>query len=577
MTLWGVTLITKKLNSGSFQFLDLFLWACTSVLALSVRPLWEPDEARYAEIAREMVSTGDWLVPHLNGVLYFEKPPLQYWLSAIPIEIFGPTDWAPRVPLVIAIGLCVWASRKITRLLNPSSLGWPTLALLTSLMGFTMSQILTLDALFTSFLMMALALFLESETSENIQPRLKIMGVWLFLGLAFLTKGPAALVLFMGMLVAYGLIYFGGLDSLRLVNKLIRWDGILLFIIVVFPWFWKINQLHPGHSYFFFIYENFIRYTTNEHARQGSDIWILDKSYFIFFLIAGLLPWTRFTLVGLWEMRSILLNREFKSHNDSNHIRRLLFIFSFWILAFFSLSGSKLAPYIYPVLLPLLILVTTHESSDSVPQKQTFIGSELIILGLLLLIYLCLKLSHVPSFYLVFTLLLTFVFVGSFLWIARRPSTNTLAVILLLPMMSLLFSLHLLSNYIAPQSVKQWVVSSPKETEWLSLGTYFQGITYYSQKPCRVIAGTGELRFGKNKLPTNKAALQFYEDLDQLQKALEDTQRSNPGVPIRMIAKAKIWRLVPQELRERWMIIDESRGINLLLAPLDSTNPALPR
>lgn len=577
MTRWGVTLITRKLNVVRFRYLDIFIWACTSLLALSIRPLWEPDEARYAEIAREMVSTGDWIVPHLNGVLYFEKPPLQYWLSAIPIQIFGPTDWAPRVPLVIAIGLCVWASRKITRLLNPSSLGWPMLALLTSLMGFTMSQILTLDGLFTSFLMMALALFLESEISENIQPRLKIMGVWLFLGLAFLTKGPAALVLFMGMLVVYGLIYLGGLDSLRLVNKLIRWDGILLFIIVVFPWFWKINQLHPGHSYFFFIYENIIRYSTNEHARQGSDIWILDKSYFILFLLAGLIPWTRFTLVGLWEMRSILLNREFKSHNDSNHIRRLLFIFSFWILAFFSFSGSKLAPYIYPVLLPLLILVTTHESSDSVPQKQTFIGTELIILGLLLLIYLCLKLSHVPSFYLVFTLLLTFVFVGSFLWIARRPSTNTLAVMLLLPMVSLLFSLHLLSNYIAPQSVKQWVVSSPKETEWLSLGTYFQGITYYSQKPCRVIAGTGELRFGKNKLPINKAALQFYEDLDQLQKALEDTQRSNPGVPIRMIAKAKIWRLVPQELRERWMIIDESRGINLLLAPLDSTNPVLPR
>lgn len=96
------------------------------------------------------------------------------------------------------------------------------------------------------------------------------------------------------------------------------------FIAIVFPWFWKINQVYPGHSYFFFIYENFIRYTTHEHARQGSDIWIIDKSYFLLFLLAGLIPWTRFTLVGLWEMKSTLMSRKPLSANDPDHLRRLL-------------------------------------------------------------------------------------------------------------------------------------------------------------------------------------------------------------------------------------------------------------
>ncbi|MFM8429639.1 MAG: ArnT family glycosyltransferase, partial [Holophagaceae bacterium] len=210
MPRWDVTLITKKLKSSSSRFLDILLWVCTSILALSLRPLWEPDEARYAEIAREMVATGDWLTPHLNGVLYFEKPPLQYWISALSIQCFGANDWAPIAPLVIAVGLCIWASRKITRLINPSSIGWPSLALLSSLMGFTMSQILTLDALFTSFLMMSLAFFLQSEVAGEARPRLSIMAVWTFLGLAFLTKGPVALVLFVGSLFIYGLIYQGG-------------------------------------------------------------------------------------------------------------------------------------------------------------------------------------------------------------------------------------------------------------------------------------------------------------------------------------------------------------------------------
>ena len=575
MTPWGVTLITKKLNSGSFQFLDLFLWACTSVLALSVRPLWEPDEARYAEIAREMVSTGDWLAPHLNGVLYFEKPPLQYWISALSIECFGPNDWAPRIPLVIAIGLCIWSSRKITQLINPSSGSWPSLALLSSLMGFTMSQILTLDALFTSFLMMSLAFFLESEAGGKAGSRLPLMAVWAFLGLAFLTKGPVALVLFAGLLFCHGLIYIGGLSSLQFVRKVVKWEGVLLFIAIVFPWFWKINQVYPGHSYFFFIYENFIRYTTHEHARQGSNIWIIDKSYFLLFLLAGLIPWTRFTLVGLWEMKPTLMSRKPLSADDPDHLRRILFVFSLWVLVFFSLSGSKLPPYIYPVLLPLLLLVTTHESSESAPLKQTYIGSELILIGIVLLGYLSLKFSDAPSFYLAFSLLLVFVVAGLFLRFAYRPPTKILATALFLPMVGLLLSFHVLSDYIAPQSVKKWVVQSPLDTEWLSFGTYFQGITYYSQKPCRVIAGTGELRFGKDHLSPEKAALQFYEKPSQIEQALADTQRLAPGAPIRMIAKTKIWKLVPKTLQDQWIIIDRNQDINLLLAPRNLSGAAL--
>lgn len=575
MTPWGVTLITKKLNSGSFKFLDLFLWVCTSVLALSIRPLWEPDEARYAEIAREMVSTGDWLAPHLNGVLYFEKPPLQYWISALSIECFGPNDWAPRIPVVIAIGLCIWSSRKITQLINPSSGSWPSLALLSSLMGFTMSQILTLDALFTAFLMMSLAFFLESESGGKAGSRLPLMAVWAFLGLAFLTKGPVALVLFAGLIFCYGLIYIGGLSSLQFVRKVIKWEGVLLFIAIVFPWFWKINQVYPGHSYFFFIYENFIRYTTHEHARQGSDIWIIDKSYFLLFLLAGLIPWTRFTLVGLWEMKSTLMSRKPLSANDPDHLRRLLFVFSLWVLVFFSLSGSKLPPYIYPVLLPLLLLVTTHESSESAPLKQTYIGSELILIGIVLMGYLSLKLSDAPSFYLAFLLLLIFVVAGLFLRFAYRPPTKILATVLFLPMVGLLLSFHVLSDYIAPQSVKKWVVQSPLDTEWLSFGTYFQGITYYSQKPCRVIAGTGELRFGKDRLSPEKAALQFYEKPSQIEQALADTQRLAPGAPIRMIAKVKIWKLMPQILQDQWIIIDQNQDINLLLAPRNLSGATL--
>ena len=570
---WGGILITKKLSPSSFWALDFYLWLCTSILALAIRPLWEPDEARYAEIAREMVASGDWLTPRLNGVLYFEKPPLQYWISGLSIQFFGPNDWAPKLPLVIAIGLCIWSSRKITQLINPSSTGWPTLALFSSLMGFTMSQILTLDALFTSFLMMAIAFFLESEVETKPRSKISLIAVWIFLAFGFLTKGPVALVLFGGFLFTTGLIYLGIVRSFQMLRRALQWEGMLLFIALTIPWFWKINQMHPGHSYFFFIYENFIRYTTHEHARQGSNIWILDKVYFLLFLFIGLIPWTRFTLSGLWEMKSILFTRKPVLTDQRDHLRRLLFIFAIWVLVFFSMSGSKLPTYIYPMLLPLLLLVTTHESDDSVPTKQRYLGFELILIGSLLIGYLVLKFSHVPVFSLVFILLSSFLIVGVFLRSGYRPTSKVVAVVLMLPMVGLLLSIHVLSDYIAPQSVKKWVIQSPPNTQWISFGTYFQGITYYSQKPCRVVAGTGELRFGKSQLPEDKAALQFYENPTQISQALIDTQRFYPEAPIRMIAKSKIWKLLPQSFQDHWVIIDQSQDLNLLLKPNDLSKP----
>jgi hypothetical protein len=237
------------------------------------------------------------------------------------------------------------------------------------------------------------------------------------------------------------------------------------------------------------------------------------------------------------------------------------------------MSGSKLPTYIYPMLLPLLLLVTTHESDDSVPTKQRYLGFELILIGSLLIGYLVLKFSHVPVFSLVFILLSSFLIVGVFLRSGYRPTSKVVAVVLMLPMVGLLLSIHVLSDYIAPQSVKKWVIQSPPNTQWISFGTYFQGITYYSQKPCRVVAGTGELRFGKSQLPEDKAALQFYENPTQISQALIDTQRFYPEAPIRMIAKSKIWKLLPQSFQDHWVIIDQSQDLNLLLKPNDLSKP----
>ena len=137
----------------------LALWFFLGLLPLLVRPLWEPDEGRYAEIPREMLATGDWLTPRLNGVLYFEKPPLQYWLSAISMKLFGLNGAAARLPLALASGLMIWAAWRLAKRLGARDPLWAPFMAATGLLAFLVGQLLTLDALFSAFLVAALAAF----------------------------------------------------------------------------------------------------------------------------------------------------------------------------------------------------------------------------------------------------------------------------------------------------------------------------------------------------------------------------------------------------------------------------------
>ena len=166
----------------------LLLWFFLGFLPLLVRPLWEPDEGRYAEIPREMLAAGDWLTPHLNGVLYFEKPPLQYWLSALGMKLFGVNGAAARLPLALASGLMIWAAWRLAKRLGAREPLWAPFMAATGLLAFLVGQILTLDALFSAFLVAAIAAFVEAVARRREGE--SSMGWTLF---AFCTLAPSSL------------------------------------------------------------------------------------------------------------------------------------------------------------------------------------------------------------------------------------------------------------------------------------------------------------------------------------------------------------------------------------------------
>src|ERR1700690_1441038 len=139
------------------------LWFAT----LSLRPLFNPDEGRYAEIAREMLTGGDWVIPHLNGLAYIEKPPLQYWATALSLRIFGQSEFAARfytACCAFATLLTVWV---LARRLWNSSAAWRAAVMLSSMLLFlVMGQLLTLDMGLTLYLTVALAGFLLAQTGR---------------------------------------------------------------------------------------------------------------------------------------------------------------------------------------------------------------------------------------------------------------------------------------------------------------------------------------------------------------------------------------------------------------------------
>ena len=324
----------------------LALWFFLGLLPLLVRPLWEPDEGRYAEIPREMLATGDWLTPRLNGVLYFEKPPLQYWLSALSMKVFGLNGAAARLPMALASGLMIWAAWRLAKRLGARDARWAPFMAATGLLAFLVGQLLTLDALFSAFLVAALAALVEAvaQRREGKGGLGWTLAAFTLMAGAMLTKGLAQVILVGGILVFS--LPFGWRDAgLRRAILRTAFDplGWLLYLVLVSPWFWFVDRANPGHAHFFFIHEHFTRFLTHEHARQGSNNWLLDKLYFIGILAVGLLPWLSISMVGLKRAWTFLKGRGPQAQDPlARWIVGATFMGFVWPLFFFSLSGCTM-------------------------------------------------------------------------------------------------------------------------------------------------------------------------------------------------------------------------------------------
>lgn len=546
----------------------LLLWAILGLLPLFMRPLWEPDEGRYAEIPREMLASGDWLTPTLNGVLYFEKPPLQYWLSAASMKLFGLNAVAARLPLALASLILFWCAWRLARRLGARGPIWAVVMTATTLLAFVCGQLLTLDALFAAFLVLGLTAALEAVAAgfrDDTSLGWTLL-TYIALSAAVLTKGPVALVLVIGIL-GLSLPFAWSDPKLRKAVLMMGFHplGWLLFFALTAPWFYFVNKANPGHAQFFFIHEHLTRFLTHEHARQGSDNAFLDKFYFPAVLLVGMLPWLSHSLVGLKRGLAFVRRTAGPQGAESTlnrwTVATMLMAFA-WPLFFFTLSGSKLAPYILPVVVPMLAMGCTFEEKGEEFRSLKRIAIELFVLGAIFLIggFVFAKEFHGDQGW-VMGLGAVIGLVG--LW-AMNPKHLT-APRWMASLGGCMLMLVFVSNLVASagKDVAPLVHRAPSNSQWISFGVYFQGLPFHSRQRCVVVAGTGELGFGKGRLPKAEQDRWFVEDPLKLGATAQRMRSEDPAKPVMLLAHRYDWGRLPEADRANWQELGRNPGMVL--------------
>lgn len=339
-------------------FFPFFLVLFSFFFFLGGYGLLDNNEGLYAQIAREMLLSGDYLLPRLNGVLYIEKPPLLYWLTALCFKVFGVTEFAARfIPAASGLGALLFVAHFLKKQGLPRAALMSFFLLGTSLGYIAFSRTLIFDVLFTACLTSSLLFlfwFLEKRTLQ------KALLFYLFLALAVMAKGLVALVL-TGLI---WVVYF----SLRRFQKrqsephLSFWSplhpaGLFLFVVIITPWHLMASLKEPSFAWFYFINEHLYRFLG---IREPHDYYGGPFYYYTYRLVIYFMPWV--FLVPFMIPKWLKKSASKKSQNtplllSSSPLSAFLGSWFLAIFLFFSLSKAKANYYLVTVMPPLGMLI----------------------------------------------------------------------------------------------------------------------------------------------------------------------------------------------------------------------------
>jgi len=327
------------------------------------RPLANPDEGRYSEISREMALSGDWVTPRLNGIKYFEKPPLQYWASALSFKLFGVNDYTAR----LYVALAGFATIALVGFIGRRLWGWDMalasmIALACSPYFMALGGIVTLDMGLTLWTTATLFCYLGAEHARE-RPRTQLrwmLFAWAAMAMAVLSKGLVGIV-FAGaamLIVVFLRRERAALARLRLI------PGLIVFFAIAAPWFVAVSMANDEFAQFFFFHEHFARFLTTTHRRVEPG-W-----YFLPIVALGFLPW-------MFALPAAVIHAWREERAAPFQPLRITLLWCAFVVLFFSASGSKLPAYVLPVFPPLALVLGRYLMLA--PEKRLALWSGLVI------------------------------------------------------------------------------------------------------------------------------------------------------------------------------------------------------
>lgn len=477
------------------------------------QPLLEIDDARYAEVPREMLVSGDWISPTMAGMDYVEKPPLWYWSVLSSYKLLGVGERAARLPLALysaaAVGATAWLG---SWLFAPAAGALAGVLLSASGLFFFLSHYASPDLPLATFLLFSTAFILRALL-RPADGSWAGPAAWLAAGLAFMSKGLVGLLfpaLWTAALVALNPRLLGP------AKAFLRPAGPILFLLVTAPWFVVMESRHQGFLSFFFGEQHFQRYLTPKYNRE-SPIW-----FYLAVLPAGLLPWAPAALGGLWRAARGLR----RSGEQAQLAESALALWILLVVAFFSTSSSKLATYVLPVFPQAALLAARAAERPPLWARRLSLGLGLIfsaaaLAGLLLLLsgYAAPLPAGTPVSSAAATSVAAATFAllsgGLLAWGAGRSLLYAALCGWGIGFLGL-YSLTRAEELVSAKTLGRYVaeISAPGDELW-TYGVYLHGLPFYAgRRVDRVINWVGELHYAKRN-PANAAR---FDDDDVMRK-----------------------------------------------------------
>jgi len=481
----------------------LLATACLYLQGLGRGPLLEPDEGRYAEIPREMLVTGDWVVPRLNGVVYAEKPPLVYWLTALGYRVVGVNELGARlVPAlsgVLTVAVVAWFGMHC---FGPAAGSAAAIMLATTPLFFLFSRLAILDVPIT--LCVTLATMALYRVQEGAGRRWQVVA-GLAMAAGVLVKGAIAILFPVGIVAAWALLERDGAAFRRALSAL----PIALALLLPLPWFWLMARRVPGFLHFFFVEQHFYRFADGgkigQHHRPGVLAGVL---------FGGALPWSLVLVAGL-AREGIATWRA-----QDRRTERLLDVWTLAVLGFFSLSSVQLVTYICPAFVPLALRAGRLWSEGRGRGWPILAWATLAVLILVTvatpgpvydaLIGESLYQRWWPQARVVKVALLpaASIVLGATLLAAKLPRPGVALVVMAAGLaLGLARTERSRSAYRSYPALGTLARLRAAEADRLvTFGTYLQSLPFYARRRTAVVGSGGELQFGAS-LPDGRALL----------------------------------------------------------------------